>query len=270
MALYEKTLYTIPNNFVLGNIYEYDISKANISILLAKGIISMEDYERYVQMDRMERQIKIGILQRDNAMAKKILEDGFLESRRLLFTNNNIQNDEVISIKKDAVFVTRPLGNTVFGFINFALKNEYKMMLKIDNPKYEFYFAYDEESECCNIDIKGVKDDSLPLHNDTWIQFFCNVFTDLQYKDFSKALAYINDFGRKYINMQLPIEYYREFNSKSHFMLHSGFVSEFSIDRADDSIRGSINPEFNYRIIRSLLMLVSEMYMMHQKKGRGL
>ena len=55
--LYKKTLYTIKAKWLIHEIFEYDISKANISILLQYGYISPQEFNMYSQMSRMQRQI---------------------------------------------------------------------------------------------------------------------------------------------------------------------------------------------------------------------
>ena len=46
-------------------IREYDISKANINILLAQGIINLDQYNYYVQLPKQDRQYQLGMLQKN-------------------------------------------------------------------------------------------------------------------------------------------------------------------------------------------------------------
>lgn len=47
--LYKRTLYTKKVRFIINEIYEYDIAKANISILLQAGIIKQREYDMFSQ-----------------------------------------------------------------------------------------------------------------------------------------------------------------------------------------------------------------------------
>ena len=114
MSIWKKTSFTTPLRYVQSSIYEYDIRKANISILLKYGAITKETYNEFLMMDKKERQIKIGLMQREDPKLKQVLETGFEEARKLLIQSNSIELDEIISIKKDALFITRPLQQTSF------------------------------------------------------------------------------------------------------------------------------------------------------------
>ena len=66
IELYKRTLYTKKVQYIINEIHEYDISKANISILLQGGYISQNEYNMYLQMSKMQREIAIGNLQKDS------------------------------------------------------------------------------------------------------------------------------------------------------------------------------------------------------------
>jgi hypothetical protein len=265
MSIWKKTNYTTPLRYIQTSIYEYDIRKANISILLKYGAISQETYNEFLVMDKLERQIRIGLMQRNNPELKQILETGFEEARRLLIESNSIELDEIVSIKKDALFITRPLQQTSFSPIEFVLKNRYDLFLKTECPKLEFFFgvATDEDSI---IDVKGIKDEALPIHTDTWITFLCTLFGHLLNGRTESAINYLSGISKEYINRSLPVEWYREFNSQSHFRIMPGFVSEFTIDRAPDPpYRGALNIDYNYSLLMSLNTVVSELYLLTRR-----
>ena len=48
--LYKRTLYTAKAKWIIHEIFEYDISKANISILLQNGCITDKEYVMYSQI----------------------------------------------------------------------------------------------------------------------------------------------------------------------------------------------------------------------------
>ena len=81
-------------------IREYDISKANINILLSKGIIDRTMYDKLYQSPRDVRQYTIGMLLRQNEKYKEILEDGFCEYRKLFIESNSLEEKDILSIKK--------------------------------------------------------------------------------------------------------------------------------------------------------------------------
>ena len=59
--LYKRTLYTKKVRFIINEIYEYDIAKANISILLQSGIIKQREYDMFSQMTKYQREEPLDI-----------------------------------------------------------------------------------------------------------------------------------------------------------------------------------------------------------------
>ena len=71
MELYERKNYLMDVNYIFNSyIREYDIKKANINILLYKGIIGEEDYRKLSMLSRMDRQISIGYILQDEEVNK--------------------------------------------------------------------------------------------------------------------------------------------------------------------------------------------------------
>lgn len=248
--LWEKTLYTNPSEFIITPIYEYDISKANISVLLDGGHISKSEYDYYSSLSRIERQIKIGILQK-NPIYVKILDDGFKKARHNLCLYNNLEDGEIVSIKKDSLFVTRALDNIVFGKIHFVLKNIYGMLIKIN--KLEIFFG--NNNGAFNLDIKGINDNVLVKHQQSYLSMFCELLSMVQSHNFQSIVQYILDFMYLYDNRSLPIEFYREFNQTSMYKLSNIYYSDYISESDLPYIDISYNHEFNreiYKVMSSI------------------
>lgn len=264
ITLYKKTLYTIPSDFVICPIYEYDISKANISILLNEGLITTKQFQEFYEMPREERQIKIGLMQRNDKSLVKSLESGFEKARQNLCISNNIQDDEIISIKKDAMFVCRPLETTQFGAVRFLLKNVYNMMVKIF--KIELYFNADERGYV--LDVKGIKQEKLLSHQDYYIRFLCELFNMILYGRYKQAIQYVMEFIRLYNNRELSVEYYREFNSDSMFRCPSTMTFIYTMDCCDESSKKYLDITYNQKFNTELYKVVAGIYTVMCKKPR--
>ena len=213
--LYKKTLYTINAKWLIHEIFEYDISKANISILLQYGYISPQEFDMYSQMSRMQRQIAIGRLQQ-NPMYSSAISRGFEEARKNLIISNNIKEDEIVSIKKDALYVMNRLNVTDFGNIHFTLRGTYSMFLICMG--LEIYFFWDERTDDYDIQIKGISDDKLYLH-EAFISIICDILRNVQKQDIQSAMIMISQIRGKYDSGELPTECYREFNSSSCYRI---------------------------------------------------
>ena len=135
--LYKKTLYLLDIDFLINTtIYEYDLSKANISILRQYGLITDDLYNTLYAADRMDRQVFIGKLQKNDRNIAKALEDGFIEVRRLFFMANGLEERDILSIKKDAIFTFKRCMNLrVAEWLDFKEKNLYTSYYHIPSQK---------------------------------------------------------------------------------------------------------------------------------------
>ena len=141
MALYERSDYTANISYLHNTlIYELDIHKANISILLSKGLISQNLYAALYNAERTKRQVFIGRLQKNPSIALA-LKEGIKEAKGLLVETNSIQDFEILSIKNDAIYVIGRMPQiTKFGLIDFRCKNVYTGFYKVQN--LELYYLY--------------------------------------------------------------------------------------------------------------------------------
>lgn len=259
MNLWERDNYTAQIS-VLYNvyIYEYDISKANINILHSKGIIDKQTYDYLYNAERMKRQIYIGNLQKDPKIAQA-LKEGFIEYRHKLFMSNNIQDYEVLSIKKDAIYViSRRLQNTNFGLVNFIEKNWYSGFYKIKN--LELYYRYNRITNDEALDVKGINDNTLVLHNNHFMSFLKDLFCTLQCNGVSTALALLKDFYMSYITRSLSIEYYREFNNTSEYRILGTQYSRYTIILNNPINLNILDISYNLSIIIGLQKILLSIY----------
>lgn len=90
--LWAKDSYTIHQTYVLTSCYEYDIKKANISILLNLRLITPELYREFYDMpDKATREIKIGLMLRDNPEMNRALSNGiYIKIKNFLYSNQDL------------------------------------------------------------------------------------------------------------------------------------------------------------------------------------
>ena len=114
--MYEKDLFLTDDSIIINRIIrEYDMSKANINILLYKGLITQDQFDKYYNMPKGLRERTIGTLQRDYPKINQGLKDGFVEARKMLFESNNLNESNVVAVKKDAVFTLDKYLESVLG-----------------------------------------------------------------------------------------------------------------------------------------------------------
>lgn len=259
--LYSAVSYSANIDFLLNNyVREYDISKANINILLHRKLITEDLYNFLKQSDRMVRQVTIGKMLRDNPSLSEELKNGIIETKQRFFEVNNIQDYEVLSIKNDAVYLINKIPKiTKFDNIEFACKNIYTSYYKIFNVEYYYYFDIVNNIE--NIDIKGIGDDKLEYHKNHFLEFLLVIFNSAQVDDIKETINLLKIFSDKYLKMGLDIEYYRNFNASSLYSLkpimkYSSVNAKFLPEKHKDIIDIS----HNYNILRELYKIYTSIY----------
>lgn len=260
--LYKHKNYLMPISYSISvPIYEYDISKANINILYNKKILSLEEYNRLKFMSRMDRQISVGSMQKANPQLITILADGIIEFKKRFFEANNIIDREILSIKNDAVFVMhRTMPITKFENIEFVLKNSYSLYMKINN--IEMYYRSDQINGCDIIDIKGINDNTLKLHENGMLVLLSDIFEKLDCGDPRAAIQVFNEYYSKYIARALPIEYYRSFDSNSMYTINA-FQYMYEVPYATDI--SVLNISYNLNFLRALYGYLSYIYLSPKK-----
>ena len=138
--MYEKDLFLTDDSIIINRIIrEYDMSKANINILLYKGLITQDQFDKYYNIPKGLRERTIGTLQRDYPKINQGLKDGFVEARKMLFESNNLNESNVVAVKKDAVFtLDKYLEYNQFKNLVFLNKNTYSSFIQV--YKLELYF----------------------------------------------------------------------------------------------------------------------------------
>lgn len=248
-----KTNYLKPVNFIINSrIYEYDITKANINILYYYDIIQENEYNKLYNMSRIDRQKAIGIKILQDRNIHNIIHNGIIEMRKNFLESNNISDDQILSCKNDAIFLMNTKPNiTKFGNIEFVLKNTYTSFLK--TSMLELYYLNDMNME--KLDVKGISDQKLLLHENYMIDFIKALFDMIDYSK-EDALIMLRSFYNQFMNNQLDIGYYRNFDPDSLYKINiMGNIYDTEIINPQDIIY--VNKDCNINFIRDLWQIIS-------------
>lgn len=262
---YTRKYYTLDIPYLINHfIYEWDISKANLNVLYWKGVISEEDYNCILNYNKGMREIYFGNLIKKDPNIGQLLSEGLSELRKLFIESNGLTDFDILSVKNDAIFV---IGDKVkafkFGNIEFKCKNIYSSYFRLNvnnnnriTDKLELYYFYDAINGIENIDVKGINDHTLILHRGYFLDFICESFNMIQCSQANLVIQYIQNFYKKYTDLQLPLQYYREFNSESKYRLTFPNGMQFLSDIPEGN--GYLNIINNQNIIREFHALASE------------
>lgn len=261
--LWDKKNYLIDLPYIIStNIYEYDIRKANINVLRALNYIDQDYYNKLNSMSRMDRQVEIGYMIRNDSNAYKILDEGIKYYKKLLFEANNLEYGSVLSIKNDAVFI---IGNRLkytsfkneFNTVEFVLKNDYTSYYKIQN--LEIYFKSDMINGNLVIDVKGLGE-KINLHRQ-FIGWIAEILSMIEVGDLEMALSDIQVFYNQYISRSLPIEFYRQLDPMSMYIVQTQTCCYGTTTLPQNSDKSTLNINCNLQVIRILYGYVSQLYL---------
>lgn len=271
--LAEKKNYLVEVPFYFNTfIREYDISKANASILLWKKEINERQFHEIISLPRMDRQILIGNMQKDKRI-NDLIQNGFKECRYNFFKQNQLLSTDILSVKNDAIFVlNKKVPVTQFnGVINFLLKNEYTSYMALNRRHIELYYKYDPITREDHIDVKGINDVKLELHKNHFLDFLYFIFEMIEQDSIENTINVFNNFFKQYTNKELDVEYYRTFNADSKFVVrwksvtHTQLYAFDSISSARNNFE-SLDISFNMNLLREIFSFLSNIYFNKSKR----
>lgn len=236
--LYKKSEFLNPAIFYIFNktITEYDLKEAGFNIIQEFKLLDKSIIQKLKTYDKQKRKYMIGQLQNSHPTLKEDLKSGFTEARRRFFEENGINDNDIISIKKDAIFSTKTCETTQIGeYLLFRPKNEYTSYMRF-SKKVEIYYRPD------HCDVKGINHDNLKEHEDFMLSFIKKYISKMECDCSENTLDFLRRFLDKYKAMELSVGYYREFNERSMFKNGKEYISD-SIDIFRD---GSFDIEYNY------------------------
>lgn len=257
MELWMKNQLEPPYNFIFnGNIQEYDISKANINMLKAFGAISDQEYNSLYSSEKQIREKIVGEMEKKNKEIVRIIHEGIIEAKHQLFITNSINNEEVVRIANDSVYVNRqiPLKNNkvyVNNYqIEFALKNIFTSMVRLG--KVLIFVNTGSNNGGYVVDIKGISKEKHMYHT-KFVSIICGLIEMIEKSPKEDVLRTYHDLYNSYINRELPIEYYREFKATSCYRIKGGSIgAEF----LDEQYKDKLDINHNLYCLRELYKII--------------
>lgn len=249
MKLYERSSWINPKyEYLFGKkIVEYDMQSAGLSLtkeykLLDDKTIKMID-DTELKKDKV---IKLGLIQRDNKEFAKALSEAFKDARRRFFQANNLNEDNILSIKKDAFFtIDTECKITQFGKLNFRPKHSYSSYIKIN--RIELYLDTINRV----VDIKGlgqgiIHEKLIELHKDSMLDFILTFARGREvHMDLEVQSKWLSVFVKRYREKALDISYYRELSQTMDFKVNSE-EGLLSMKECSPALIENIDISYNY------------------------
>lgn len=133
-------------NLVLRDVYLYDITSCHYSILEKFGF----DLSSINKENKLERNIQIGKLMRDNPRLTSLLRTTTESIVSEYLYLNDVQDEEIILRQYDGVLLTRTLKRSIDQKITLDFRSHFQIF--ISSPNRTSYIAFDGSS----VIIKGV------------------------------------------------------------------------------------------------------------------
>ena len=248
MELWERDSYKTPVKALFNHrIVEYDMKSANTSIAREFGLLPEKRIKELENLPKKDREIAVGLILRDNPGYSEKQKLGFIAARKLFFTQNEILDEEVVAIKRDAIFVMRYVDNEqVTDNIDFRMKNVYSSFINL-GKNIEIY--YNQEG----LDIKGINDEIYQeRHSEYFGMFLYSLIRRIESSERNSYLTYLRMMFDMYKHRQLDSGYYREFNAKSQFhYLDGSYANEEYIEDLN-----AVDISCNLNIILKLMTML--------------
>lgn len=266
MSILERTSWTDKSiDLLIHDIIEYDMRDGGLSLIKEEKLLPQYMINQFDQMKKgLDRNAAIGKLR--HSKVKEFAEvpakqaELFKKYRLLFGEMNELSDEDILSIKKDAIFTKKFCYQLKLGeFVEFAEKHVYQafMALEVQNPngrkRLEFYWSEDG-----HIDVKGIEDKTLEkYHKDYTLKVLWKVMRYLVDFDTKGAINYLVKFMDDYKMLRLNTEYYRTFNEDSIFPVT--FNGKQALwDQIGPDLLKSTDISYNYlQIYTNVLNLIS-------------
>ena len=266
--VFHETYYRSPIEFLINySIEEWDIEKANISILRDAGYLDDTQYLNFKNMDKNKREVTIGCLIRDNPEVGDILKQGISNARLQFYSINTIDREQILYVDNDSITIIKPKTHIrnnmqkivpISEHVRFRLKGLYTSYYRL-GPLDMLYYS-DQAYE--NYRIKYGNHDKLGLQHGEWfLNLLLSAFHSAEVDHVADTLRMINYAYRRYIALDFASEYYREFNLTSKYRVFSTeFGSIYYTDFINPSDKPYLDISYNAELIRKLYKIYSKSY----------
>lgn len=203
--MHEKMLWYNDNNQYMfhGNIMEYDMVAASVSVSERFNLLDKSVTDQLKLLPKEKREIKMGLLQRDNPEFSSQLLSGIRDIRRKFIETNKIDEHDIMSLHSDAIIFNST--NKIVSIIEgVELKHKQTWSSYVRYNRIEMFYNDGE------LEYKGISGDSLNQHTMGIHKHLLNVFSKLDNYDDS-VISYLSRFQTQYLQDKLPDYYYIPF-----------------------------------------------------------
>lgn len=262
-SIWKKVSYKSPVQYIIDfPIREYDLSKANISVLRDANAISEDLYQYLYNCPKDERNILIGKMIGKNTEIETIRKNGIENARRVFMEINNLDDDDILAIRNDAMVILSDaqMHLDITERTHFRLENAYRSFYRLG--MVEMYYDFNPITKIEILDTKGLGKESTSLHTEYMLDFLKEIFYCAQMEGVGTAIDILSKFYNEYINLKLDVGYYRELVPGSRYRLNRGFTSyqTLEMDMAANYDKKYLDISYNANILLTLNKMLASSY----------
>lgn len=242
---HEREIFTNTNQLYLFNkeIIEYDMENAGYNLVRNFELLPPEEISFLSSLGKKDRTIQLGKMQLKYPELKTTLKFAFQTARKYFYKYNDLELEDIVSVKKDAIITTKRCEHQKFDkYINFRPKHQYSSYVILSKAKrqiFEFYYSPTE------LDVKGISEEKLKLHEGYMLDFLKKWFFKMETQTQAEVLAFTTRFIDKYKRKELDVGYYRRFNAKSDYVL-KGQDPPVTFLNFDENWKDTLDISYNY------------------------
>lgn len=241
-TLAEKSNYTNKDILYLRDIpvSEYDMHAAGLSAIKFRKILPPEEIAKLEAMPKEDRTVREGKWQREIPGMSAEIQDSLALIRKEFVTLNGLEPKDILSIKKDALFVIGKYPDKLKfeEFFEFRKKNEYSSYANLNGV--EFYYSGISNE----MDIKGIGDAARERQKDYLLKEIRKIlgFAEKFPQGDRAVFVYLRNFRKKYLSRELPADCYRDMLSDECTYT----IGRYSLKEISDGMKGDLDISANY------------------------
>lgn len=247
--LWKRDHYDAYCDYVFGRkIVEYDISKANISILRDAGKISNSEYLELFQADRMMRQYAVGCKIRDDESLNEVLRDGFTNARKTLCEKLDLEDNNILHVNKDAIFVVLPVYQAAPDKVQagdytwFTKRSLFHSYYRVSRGLH-LYVDKDGMYK-----IRGMSEAAIELHKDYFLRILLAFAMDEIRNGVRNAYERARLISEEFNTYDY--HFFRRFDSQSLYdFKQMSIFSNYQVEYVDEGSIDMIDPSYNFGLI---------------------
>jgi hypothetical protein len=233
----EKTNYLNKEIVYLKNttISEYDIRSAGFTVIKFKKLLPPEEIAELEKIDKERRNILIGKRILSYPKISEEIINTLAEIRKNFVVLNQIHEDEILSIKKDALYLIKKIPTVLnLDIFEFRAKEKYTSYCYVNNK--EFYYS----SMTNKLDVKGLSEEVRNLQENYLLKDIKKIMSMAEKLTPDQLFLILKQYRSKYLNRQLDKEAYRDMETGKYE------VNGYYLDTISDDIVDNIDISQNY------------------------